>query len=78
MHGTLLDSELLAQVYLLMTGGQTQLFESEQNTNAAVGAPAKIRRLRKDRPPLPVTIPTAEEAQAHQDFLDMMKQKDEQ
>ena len=28
-HGALLDSELLAQVYLLMSGGQTQMFAAE-------------------------------------------------
>lgn len=31
-HGALLDSELLAKVYLMMTGGQTSLFAEEEET----------------------------------------------
>ena len=37
LHGALLDSEILAEVYLMMTGGQTSIkftHEGEQNTGA--------------------------------------------
>lgn len=30
-HGALLDAQLLSQIYLLMTGGQRQLFETNEN-----------------------------------------------
>ncbi|MCP4476214.1 MAG: DNA polymerase III subunit epsilon [Gammaproteobacteria bacterium] len=34
-HGALLDAELLAQVYLMMTGGQTSLFAETQSSTAS-------------------------------------------
>lgn len=33
LHGALLDAEILADVYLQMTGGQVSLFDEEQHTN---------------------------------------------
>jgi DNA polymerase-3 subunit epsilon len=33
LHGALLDAEILADVYLLMTGGQTQLFSTSAHTS---------------------------------------------
>ena len=45
LHGALLDSELLAEVYLHMTGGQTHLsLESEDNADAAGGL-SEIKKL---------------------------------
>jgi len=35
LHGALLDSEILADVYLAMTGGQTNLFQAESKTQNA-------------------------------------------
>ena len=34
MHGALIDSELLANVYLAMTGGQTALFLDEETSSS--------------------------------------------
>lgn len=48
LHGALLDSEILADVYLLMTGGQTALTLDSQDSGGnqpAAGAPG-IRRLK--------------------------------
>lgn len=45
LHGALLDAELLAQVYLLLTGGQGQLFkegDSSDTTGIAFQQPAAI------------------------------------
>ncbi len=44
LHGALLDSEILADVYLLMTGGQTAMLldeESANQSNTAINAEAK-------------------------------------
>jgi DNA polymerase-3 subunit epsilon len=50
LHGALLDAELLAQVYLKMTGGQTQLFKkaSGESSEAAVKieVPKNVRQLK--------------------------------
>lgn len=73
LHGALLDAEILALVYLAMTGGQTALSlgESEEGEAAAT----EIRRLDPARSPLPVPQADDEEAGAHQAFLDSMAEK---
>ena len=55
LHGALLDSEILADVYLTMTGGQTSLSlagnASDGNGSEGSGnRPSEIRRLPADRP----------------------------
>jgi len=71
LHGALLDAEILADVYLAMTGGQTT-FELEASSRAAdgQGGGAEPRRLPADRPRLPVIGPTAAELAAHEAALD--------
>jgi DNA polymerase-3 subunit epsilon len=69
-HGALLDAEILADVYLAMTGGQSGLFEDHAG-HAQLGAPrVEIRRLDPDRPRLPVIRASAEELQAHFAWLE--------
>jgi len=70
LHGALLDSELLAQVYLLMTGGQTQLFQAEQKIAVDKKLADTVRRLPKNRKPLRIIPATANELKAHQDFTE--------
>ena len=67
LHGALLDAEILADVYLLMTGGQASLLEENNSLSEAKQAP--IVRLSTDRPPLKVISCTEEELQAHQQRL---------
>lgn len=71
LHGALLDAEILADVYLAMTGGQTALAlgGSEERASGRSGG-AEIRRLSPTRKPLPVLQPTAEELAAHEAHLD--------
>ncbi|MDO8596312.1 MAG: DNA polymerase III subunit epsilon, partial [Sulfuricaulis sp.] len=71
LHGALLDAEILADVYLAMTGGQTGLFEDTHShlknaTATNVVTPSDIRRLDPNRPKLPVIPASAEELAAHQ------------
>ncbi len=70
LHGALLDAELLAQVYLLLTGGQGQLFQDESGTQTTQQTQNKIKRISKDRAPLKVIVATSEELVAHQAFID--------
>ncbi|MCU4674851.1 DNA polymerase III subunit epsilon [Catenovulum sp. 2E275] len=71
LHGALLDSEILADVYLLMTGGQTALnLTAETGDSKDVG---KIIRLDQDRKPLKVLAATADEIEAHQARLDLIE-----
>lgn len=71
LHGALLDAEILAEVYLAMTGGQTT-FELDARTRASQGyaGDARPRRLPASRPALPVVEPAAEELSAHEAMLD--------
>ena len=68
LHGALLDSQILADVYLAMTGGQVTLSLGAEDV-ATSGARSAIRRLGSDRPPLVVVRASAEELAAHEERL---------
>jgi DNA polymerase III subunit epsilon len=68
LHGALLDAEILADVYLLMTGGQTALSLGSATAGSAAGA-STLRRLSNSRPALPVITASEEELAAHYDKL---------
>lgn len=68
-HGALLDAEILADVYLLMTGGQTSLFDSDSSQNVLSDIEG-FQRLSADRPRLPVVRATPEELASHEAILD--------
>jgi DNA polymerase-3 subunit epsilon len=72
LHGALLDAEILADVYLLMTGGQVNLNISDQSNSASgeVNSKSSIRRLSADRTPLRIVKPSEEELALHQQKLD--------
>ena len=74
LHGALLDSEILADVYLMMTGGQTKLSlaagEAEFNDDSR--AAAKISR---DRLPLKVLFASDDELTRHQTKLAEISKK---
>jgi DNA polymerase-3 subunit epsilon len=54
LHGALLDAEILADVYLAMTGGQVSLCLGAEGTPRTGPVHEALRRLPADRPPLPV------------------------
>jgi len=72
LHGALLDAEILADVYLLMTGGQVNLNISDQSNsaNGEVSGKSSIRRLSADRMPLRIVKPSEDELALHQQKLD--------
>ena len=67
LHGALLDAEILADVYLIMTGGQTDLLLSGDDSSEGeeVGE-SGIRRLKADRPALKIVRAGSEELAAHE------------
>jgi DNA polymerase-3 subunit epsilon len=65
LHGALLDAEILADVYLMMTGGQTDLLLGGKNDDMRSSA-SGIRRLPADRPRLRVVRADGEEQLAHE------------
>jgi len=72
LHGALLDAEILADVYLLMTGGQTMLHlaTEESSVEAKESAHGKLTGVPG---PLPLTMPDDEELQAHARFLERIQ-----
>lgn len=72
LHGALLDAEILADVYLSMTGGQVTLeLESAESSGGIV---EDIVRKTRDRVlGLPIVRATAEELAAHKAFLEKIR-----
>ena len=71
LHGALLDAEILADVYLLMTGGQVDLSlavdqDLNQQETSDAGAPLDIK-------PTPVLQASDEELTAHAAWLDKLE-----
>ncbi len=72
LHGALLDSEILADVYLYMTGGQTDLNllgeQLEQNVGDVAAAVIDPELAAK----LVVQLASSDELAAHKDYLDLI------
>lgn len=71
LHGALLDAEILADLYLIMTGGQTALMLSGDGAGDGEGdSVGRIRRLDpQSRPALPVVAASEAELAAHRERL---------
>jgi DNA polymerase III subunit epsilon len=67
LHGALLDAEILADVYLLMTGGQASLLDEGDSMGGT--QQQAIVRLSADRPRLKVISCAEQELEAHQQRL---------
>ncbi|HAJ75000.1 MAG TPA: DNA polymerase III subunit epsilon [Gammaproteobacteria bacterium] len=73
LHGALLDAEILADVYLAMTSGQSSLFHKEEQTQVSRSR-KRVPRLDPKRPTLPIFRADSTELQAHQQRLDEIAQ----
>lgn len=69
LHGALLDAEILADVYLLMTGGQTWLQLGSDDASSQEQQEAVVRKLDISRGLLQISLVTAQEEEAHERFL---------
>jgi DNA polymerase-3 subunit epsilon len=75
LHGALLDSEILADVYLALTGGQTSLILSVDGQDDGESGET-IRRVAADLVEgLQVIKASDEELAAHETFLDLLDKK---
>ena len=66
LHGALLDAEILGDLYLAMTGGQTNLILSGEGEGGNTVTGTTIKRLDPGRPRLKVIRASEEELNAHQ------------
>ena len=75
LHGALLDAQILAEVYLAMTGGQTSMaFAMEGETQQQQGE-TTIQRIVRQASKLRVVFATDEELAAHEARLDLVQKK---
>ena len=75
LHGALLDSQILAEVYLAMTGGQESLaLGNDESDDSSLGS-TEIRRLATDRSPLSVLRASDDELQAHNERLQAIEKE---
>lgn len=76
LHGALLDSEILAEVYLAMTGGQTalSLAGNDSSDSRESGGASGLRRIERHGVPLTVLKPTDAEWESHQQRLEQIRQ----
>lgn len=76
LHGALLDAEILADVYLMMTGGQTDLAlameEGQQNGVVDIALDDSLLNVE-----LPIVRASAAEVEAHEQFMDLVDKKSE-
>lgn len=71
LHGALLDAEILADVYLLLSGGQADLkLGSDEEGARHADAAASPRQIQRQGLVLKVVEASAAEQQAHQAFLE--------
>ena len=77
LHGALLDAEILADVYLRMTGGQTDLSlaSGDEESQSGQDGDAAPRRVRREGLVIPVLRATPEEAEAHEAWVERMDEK---
>jgi len=72
LHGALLDSQILAEVYLMMTGGQIKL-QLDSSNNGADGLSLDLNNL----PPLKVMKASEEDLQLHKKCIDKLSDNGE-
>lgn len=79
LHGALLDSEILADVYLMMTGGQTDLMWAAQSSSPSGNEiPVSSRKVALDGQELVVVMATQAELDAHQAKLNTVDKASDQ
>lgn len=75
LHGALLDAEILADVYLLLTGGQVDLVLDAGAGDTSGQDLHSVKRLDADRPPLRVIRANDLERELHDRKLDEIEQQ---
>lgn len=73
LHGALLDSEILADVYLLMTGGQTALILDEESDSSGEEVSFDASAVMAAGERLAVVQPTDAELEAHRQMLALIE-----
>ena len=75
LHGALLDSEILAEVYLRMTGGQLNLLGEADLTENSGKEIAETRVLDPDRSPTKIIPASDKEIAEHEKWMKLLSEK---
>ncbi len=75
LHGALLDAEILADVYLAMTGGQVSLGLDERSASEQAAANDAQLKSQKWQGDLLILRASDDECAAHNEYLDYLNQK---
>ena len=68
-HGALSDAQILAEIYLAMTGGQSILFQEDSNTKSIISDPALIKKNIKNKAKIKVIYASKEEVDLHNNYF---------
>ena len=68
-HGALLDAQILAQVYLAMTGGQSILFQESSNIESQISDPALIKNNIANKDNIKVIYANKKETDLHDNYF---------
>ena len=69
LHGALLDAEILADVYLAMTGGQSNLLLDSSAEASDAATDTSVQKLGANRQALPIILATIDEIAEHEKYL---------
>ncbi|HIM58070.1 MAG TPA: DNA polymerase III subunit epsilon [Gammaproteobacteria bacterium] len=70
VHGALLDAQILAQVYLAMTGGQSTLFNENAGNNKQQNSEDSIIRVDSNRDKIKIIMANKTELEAHNTYFE--------
>jgi len=68
-HGALLDAQILAQVYLAMTGGQSTLFQESSDIESQVSDPSLIKKNIANKDNIKVIYANKQETDLHINYF---------
>ena len=68
-HGALLDAQILAQVYIAMTGGQSILFNEDENIKAQTSDPLIVSKILENKDNIKVIYANEEEIETHNNYF---------
>ena len=68
-HGALLDAQILAQVYLAMTGGQSNLFQEDLSNEPQMTSSSMISKNKSNKEKIKVILANKEETELHNNYF---------
>jgi DNA polymerase-3 subunit epsilon len=75
LHGALLDSEILADVYLMITGGQTNLLLAGDEEGMSSDGMIEVKKLANIAQGMTVIRATEKELEEHDEFVNLLDKK---